>query len=345
MSKRTERWWVVVAALVLLAAVVIPRLNSTPDDVSQVVVYCAHDAVFADAILDQFRKETGIEVQVRYDEEASKSLGLSNLLIAEKDDPRCDVYWNNQTLGTIRLKEHGVLEPYRGPGYERIPARYRDPEGHWTGFAARLRVYLVATDAVPPELDAIHQRLDEPDLSRVAIAKPLFGTTLTHYSVHAAESGIEDLQQWHQSLRSRGVREVRGNASARDLVVEGICDLCFTDTDDAFAAVDRDESVAMVPVRTAGNKTICIPNSVAMIKGCRNRESAERLIEYLLSRDVEVRLANSSSRQIPLGEVNPEEIPEEVRALLPAAEEGFELSAAVEVHTDVLDWLSAEYHP
>ena len=40
------------------------------------VVYCAHDSIYADSILRDFEKETGIHVAVRYDTEATKSLGL-----------------------------------------------------------------------------------------------------------------------------------------------------------------------------------------------------------------------------------------------------------------------------
>src|SRR4029078_9618113 len=108
----------------------------------RLVVYCAHDAEFSDAILREFERQTGIPVSVRYDTEATKSLGLVNLLKSEKDHPRCDVFWNNELLGMVDLKNAGVLEPYRGTGFARIPDRYKDPDGFWVGFAARLRVFI-----------------------------------------------------------------------------------------------------------------------------------------------------------------------------------------------------------
>ena len=81
---------------------------------NQVVVYCAHDSVYSADVLNAFEKETGIEVLVKYDTEATKSLGLTELLIAEKDDAKCDVFWNNQLLGTADLASKGVLESYKG---------------------------------------------------------------------------------------------------------------------------------------------------------------------------------------------------------------------------------------
>src|SRR5262249_52592039 len=146
--------------------------------------YCAHDREFSEEILKEFERRTGIVLDVRYDTEATKSLGLVNQLLLEREHPQCDVFWNNELLGTCQLQQEGLLEPYRGPGFARIPERFRDELGHWVGFAARLRVYIVNTDRCAADVDEIENRLaDAPDLTRVAIAKPLFGTTLTHYTV------------------------------------------------------------------------------------------------------------------------------------------------------------------
>ena len=168
------------------------------------VVYCAHDAVYSKQILDDFTRQTGIRVQVRFDTEATKSLGLINLIVQERNQPRCDVFWNNELLGTKELQEQGLLAAYCGSAWQRIPARYRDPEGHWVGFAARLRVYLVNTDQLPATEEAVRDAL-QGDLSHVAIAKPMFGTTLTQYSL-MWQHGAEELKAWHADIRQRGIK-------------------------------------------------------------------------------------------------------------------------------------------
>ncbi len=56
--------------------------------------------------------------------------------------------------------------------------------------------------------------------------------------------------------------------------------------------------------------TLFIPNTVAVVKGCPNPDGARRLVNYLLSPEVEKRLAEGGAYQIPL---NPA-----VRANLPA---------------------------
>jgi iron(III) transport system substrate-binding protein len=308
-------------------------------DRDKLTVYCAHDAVFAEAILRDFEKQTGIPVAVKFDTEATKSLGLAEQIIRESAHPRCDVFWNNELLGTLDLAARGLLEPYKGTGWQRMPAQFRDADGRWTGFAARLRVIIERSDAPPWEA----RLLLSGDLSRFAMAKPLYGTTLTHYTVLWQDWSAVRLQQWHTAARQRGLREVAGNAQSKDAVVSGVCDAAFTDTDDFFEAKDAGKPVRMRPVKFENGQTICIPNTVAIIHGAPHLENARKLADFLLSAQTELALARSKSRQIPLGPVDESQLPAEVRDLLPHAARGYPLTGLLTARNECLAWLKAEY--
>jgi iron(III) transport system substrate-binding protein len=309
------------------------------------VVYCAHDSVFADGILGDFQKRTGIEVVTRYDTEATKSLSLVELLLREKDAPRCDVFWNNELLGTMDLAERGVLAGYRGTGWERIPAAFKAPDAQWAGFAARFRVHIVNTTKIAlddPRVAALARPDVSGDLSRVAMAKPLYGTTLTHYVLWWNNWGGDQLRSWHERTRQLGLRELNGNGAVKDAVAEGVCDYGFTDTDDFYDAKDAGFPVALKPVRLASGQTICIPNTVALIRGARHEAQARQLIDFLLSADTELALARSKSRQVPLGPVADELLPEEVRAMKPWVTEGVALAPLAKVRAECLEWLKTQ---
>jgi iron(III) transport system substrate-binding protein len=328
-------WIVVLAALALVA-----WAFRGGDD--RLVVYCAHDAEFSEAILRDFERDTGIPIAIQLDTEATKSLGLVNRLKLEHEHPRCDVFWNNELLGTVDLQESGALVPYRGAGFDRIPERFKDPDGHWAGFGARLRVFIVNIDRMAADEGEIQKRLaGDGDLSRCAIARPLFGTTLTHYAVLWDQWGAEPLKTWHRDLRRRGIREANGNAATKDLVAGGACDFAFTDTDDYFVAHDAGQPVAMVPARVEG-RTICIPNTVTIIRGTKKMEAAQRLVDYLLSAETELKLARSAARQIPLGMVANEEIPADVRPLTEWAKDGADLRPLLPARRAVIEWLKRE---
>ncbi len=340
----TSRVVVPLAIVAIVAALFAASASRDADDVGSdpLVVYCAHDAVFSEAILKRFERETGIRLRIRFDEEANKSLGLVNQIVAERENPRCDVFWNNQLLNTMQLQHAGLLQPYRGLGYQRMPARWRDPDGHWTGFAARLRVMIVNTGLMECSDEAIRRKLAGP-LQDVAIAKPLFGTTLSHYAVLWHAIGPDATRRWHRDLRQRGIREVQGNATVRNLVADGLCAMGFTDTDDFFGAVDRGQPVEMRPVRIPSGETICIPNTVAIIRGTKHLQQAQRLVDYLLSADVELALAGSAARQIPLGTVDLTQLPRDVRRLSDWAEDAYPLQQAAAAQRECLQWLKSEY--
>lgn len=340
-NSRTPVLWVTCLTL-LSVCVGLPFLTGESEADNALVVYCAHDSLFSEEILRQFEEQTGIRVSIRFDTEATKSLGLVNLLIAEKDHPRCDVFWNNQVLGTLELKEQGVLQPYRGPGYARIPDKFKDPQGCWVGFAARLRVWIVNTDRMSATPAALAEAQDG-DLSRMAMAKPLYGTTLSHYSLLWQLWGGARVRQWHEDLRRRGLREAAGNAAVKNLVAAGVCDFGWTDTDDFYVAADAGGPVEMLPIRLDDGRTICIPNSVALIAGSKRRQQAERLIDFLLSEETELALARSPARQIPLGSLSTDELPAEIDTLREWSEDAYDMTLLGPDRKACLTWLKSEY--
>src|ERR1051325_8292937 len=184
----------------------------------------------------------------------------------------------------MQLADEGLLLPYRGSGYDRIPAAFKDADARWAGFAARLRLWIVNTNhlAAPEEPP---QQTTKGDLDRRAIAKPLYGTTRTQYTVLWNLRGRDKLMAWHRDRRARHLREVNGNSTVKDLVAAGVCDLGWTDTDDFFEAKDDGKPVAMLPVRLDNGTTICIPNTVAIIRGTRRETEARKLEDFLLSEE------------------------------------------------------------
>jgi iron(III) transport system substrate-binding protein len=114
----------------------------------------------------------------------------------------------------------------------------------------------------------------------------------------------------------------------------------LTDTDDFFAALDAGKPVEMLPFRLQDESTICIPNTVAMIRNCPHPDTAEKLIHFLLSEATERQLAESPSRQIPLGTTSTSSLPPEVQPLLPWAAAATDPAAGADADSLVLSWLS-----
>jgi iron(III) transport system substrate-binding protein len=176
----------------------------------------------------------------------------------------------------------------------------------------------------------------------MVIAKPLYGTTRTQYTILWKLWGRDELLAWDRDRRARHLREVDGNSMVKDLVSAGVCDLGWSDTDDFFEARDEGKPVAMLPVRLQDGKTICIPNTVAIIRGTRHAAEAQKLVDFLLSEKCEMALAAAKSRQIPLGPVATARLPDEVKQLQLWAADGVSLANLGAANAECLAWLKSE---
>ena len=322
--------------LSLFTILLVLCLCSCGDRNTGLTVYCAHDAVYSQEILNAFSAETGIAVTAVFDTEATKSLGLIERIRREKTSPQCDVFWNNELLGTVQLQQEGLLQPYQGTGYARMPAHAKEPAGHWVGFGARMRVVMVNTER---SSHTAASTLDG-DLSQFAMAKPLYGTTLTHYAALWRELGAE-LPALHADRLARELNILNGNGAVKQAVAIGAVEWGWSDTDDYFLAVDSGMPVTAFPARLPSGKTIAIPNTVAIIAGTAHSAEARQLVNYLLSQKTELALANGRSRQIPLGPVPADALPEALRPWQAWAQEAVSLEDLSDARARCIAWLKA----
>jgi len=278
-----------------------------------VTVYVSTDRVFSEPVLRDYEKRTGVRVNAVYDTEETKSTGLANRLVAEKPRPQADVFWSNEPVRTLVLKSRDVLAPYRSPEAEGIPAALVDPDGYWTGFSARIRVIAYNTSLVKPDEtpQSVFDLADPKWRGQAAMADPRFGSTSFHVAALYALAGDAKMDDFFRRLKANGVRVVDGNSVVRDLVARGEVKVGLTDTDDVNVAIEDGQPVAMVLPDRDGLGVPVMPNMVSLIANAPHPEEGQRFIDYLLSPDVERKLAQSEAVQIPLhaGVPGPKNIP------------------------------------
>lgn len=270
---------------------------------SRLVVYCSVDEAFGRVVLKVFKAKTGINLDIVFDSEAGKTTGLVNKIIAEAAGrPRADVFWSSELFNTILLARRGLLEPYDSPVAADIPSRFRDPKHCWTSTAARARVLTFdPTRTVREEVPASWEALAEPRFAkRTAFANPLFGTTRGHVAAMFALWGSQRGRAFLTRLRDNGGYIADSNGATVRAVIGGRADLAATDTDDVWVAQRSGASLDLVYPDMGDGGTLLIPCSVAIVKGSRNLETARKLVDFLVSAEVERMLAQSDSRNIPV---------------------------------------------
>lgn len=267
-----------------------------------VTVYVSTDRVFSEPVLREYERRTGVRVGAVYDTEEAKSTGLANRLLAEKARPQADVFWSNEPIRTLVLKSRDVLAPYRSRSADGIPPALIDPGGYWTGFSARVRVIAYNTRAVTAEgaPQSVFDLADPEWKGQVAMADPRFGSTSFHVAALYVLAGDEKMDDFFRRLKANDVRIVDGNSVVRDLVARGEVHVGLTDTDDVSVAIENGQPVGMVLPDKDGLGVPVMPNMVSLIANAPHPEEGRRLIDYLLSADVERQLAQSAAVQIPL---------------------------------------------
>ncbi len=267
----------------------------------EVTVYVSEDQVFSEPILRDFERETGIKVNAIYDTEESKSTGVMNRLIAEKNNPQADVYWANEPIRAEVLKQKGISASYASENAKQIPSVFKDPDGYWIGFSARARVFIVH-NRVDPQPLGIAAYNDPATKGKSVIANPLFGTTTAQIAALYTVWGDKKAEEFMQKLKQNSVAISTSNGESADFVAAGVYDFSLVDSDDAVNRMRSGKPVTMVyPDQEAGGiGAFIVPNAAVLIKGAPHSKEAGVLMEYLLSKETERKLAYADCAQIPL---------------------------------------------
>ena len=267
-------------------------LVSCKQDENTLIVYTSVDRNYSEQVFNDFEEKTGIKVLPAYDSEASKTTGMVNKLIEEKENPVADVFWNGEFAQTILLKEKGILASYKSKKADDISINYKDEEGYFTAFGGRARCILVNTDLL--EYDDYPKTFadvlnDKYEASKIGIAYPIFGTTATHAAAIFADLGSDVATNFYKDLYDRNIRVVDGNATVRDLVVDGQLIFGLTDSDDALVAINKGKPVKIIwPDQGQEDRgTLIVPNTVAIIKGSASNQNAQTFVDYMLSEETE----------------------------------------------------------
>jgi iron(III) transport system substrate-binding protein len=300
---------VVLIGCVLGLAALVWFTTSSQTAKPAVVIYSAQDEDFAERLFKSFSQSRPFTIVPKYDTEATKSVSLVQELLEERENPRCDLHWNNEVLGTIRLARAGVYQPYRSPYADaHLPLR----SDLWQPFAERARVFIMNTDLLPVAADRPLSLLDLTDAkwhSKVAMAKPFFGTTATHAACLFVALGPDAAKQWFSGLRKNAVALLGGNKSVALDVAAGKYAIGLTDTDDAIHEVLAGKPVTIIYpdsaelARHPNLGTLFIPNTLALIKNAPHRDDGMLAYDAILAAEQE--LAEGGGYQFPLNPTLP----------------------------------------
>ena len=299
--RRMLRWlpWLVLLALAGALAVQFFWI-----DRRDVRVYASADPEIVEPMLGDVTALLRMKIDRRYGLQSSRAANLPQIILAEARHPRCDVFWNDEFLQTLRLARLGAFEPHESPNVAEFPEAYRASGKLWQAFALRARVLLVDTR----DVDRARWPRSIRDLtgaawrSRCAMARPISGAAAVHAACLVALWGEDQARKFFRQLRENGVQMLASEREVALAVARGEASCGLVDSDQA--AIEQLSHVwleIIYPDQGEGDPgTLYLPNTLSIVRGCRHPEAARRLVDQLLTARAATVLAKGAGAVAPL---------------------------------------------
>lgn len=257
-------------------------------------------------LFEKFTEETGIPVEVV----KAKANALIERLKAEGDKTKADLFITADAGRLGLAKDMGLLEPVSSPVLEeRIPATYRDPDGHWYGFTLRARVFVVSPKRIGNQPPLQYEDLVKPEWKGRVLSRSssnIYSQSLMASMI--AAHGQEEARAWAEGLRKNFARPPQGND--RDqirAVAAGLADVAIVNTyyvgllNDSPEKRDRDavSKVQIIYPNQENRGTHVNVSGGGVVKGSPQKEDAIKLLEFLASEEAQKSFPNGS-REFPV---------------------------------------------
>ena len=103
-----------------------------------ITLYSGQHEQTTQSLVQAFEKKTGIQVNVRYNDEDS----FADEIIAEKSHPVADVFYTENSPVLAYLQNQGLLAPVDSSTLAKTASKYNSPQGDWVGVSARVSVLI-----------------------------------------------------------------------------------------------------------------------------------------------------------------------------------------------------------
>ncbi|OMF28060.1 iron ABC transporter substrate-binding protein [Paenibacillus sp. FSL H8-0548] len=249
----------------------------------KLTVYIGFQEDHAVKAIDQFTKDTGIQAEM-----IRMSAGeILAKIRAEKDNPQASVWYGGPADTFVQAVTEDLLEPYVSPVADKIEAKYKDPDGYWTGVYVGAVAFASNKEFLAKkglEAPTKWSDLTDPKLKgEIVMASPASsGTAYTAiYSILKAfgdeERGFDYLKQLHPQVQQY---TTSGAAPGRMVGMgEAGVGILFAHDIIKYQEEGFDNLVMSFPEDGTGYET----GSIGIIKNSKNQDLAKAFVDWALS--------------------------------------------------------------
>jgi len=286
-----NRALIVLSAITILSVAVGCKDEKPSDDptrttsapvVKTVTLYSGRSEALVGPVIEQFQKDTGITVNVKY----GSSGELAGTLIEEGARSPADVYWaqDAQTLGI--LTEKGMLNELPAAILEKSESPYQAPKKDWVATSGRSRVLVYNTQKVKAEdLPKTVEELTGPAWKGRVGWAPENASFQAFVAAMVETKGEEATASWLQGMIANQPVAYPKNTPAVLATGKGEVDVALVNHYYLFQV--KAEHGAEFPIanhffKNGGAESLVNVAGISILKTSKNTEAAQAFVEYLL---------------------------------------------------------------
>ena len=294
-----------VGVAALLAAGLIAACGSASGATSgagSITLYSGQHEQTTQSLVDAFEQQTGIHVNVRYNDEDS----FADEIVTEEAPPVADVFYTENSPALEYLQEKGLLAQVDAATLGQGPAQYNSPQGDWVGVSARVSVLIYNPSLISAsQLPTSVLQLANPKYNgKLAFAagetdfQPIVTSVARAYGDTEASSWLNGIKE------NAGSHIYPDNETIADEVNRGAV---------AFGVVNQYYWYRMKAELGASNVHSKIAyfaphdpgyvvdvSGAGILKSSKNQADAQKFLAFLVSKQGQEIIADSNSYEYPL---------------------------------------------
>lgn len=257
-------------------------LTSAEAQGTTLTVYSGRSEELVAPLLEQFERETGIEVEVIYGD----TTALALTILEEGENTPADVFFAQDAGALGLLAEAGMLDELPAYIVSDVPERFRSTENLWVGVSGRARVLTYNTENVNPEdlPETIYGLTDPEWAGRIGFAP-------TNASLHAQLTamrlldGDKAMQNFVTGLLENEAVQYDGNSAAVAAVAAGEIDVALVNHYYMYRLLAENPDAPVANYYFPGGDAGSLVNvaGAAILNASDAKPLAQQFITYLLS--------------------------------------------------------------
>jgi len=274
------------AAAALLVAALAAVLPACGDDGGRLVIYSGRTRNLIDPLLQQFSEETGIAIDVVYDDSANLALAIDE----EGENTPADVFLSQSPGAVGFLDAEGFLGTLPDAVLDLVDDDFEASDGSWVGLSGRVRTLVYNTELVDPaDLPASVLDLADPAFAGQVAVAPTNGSFQDFVTAMREELGEDAAAGWLAAMAENDSPTYPNNLSivqavGRGEVPMGLVNHYYLHREQAE---DPDIPAANHFFPQGDIGSLLIVTAATVIEGTDMADEAERFIEFMLSEDAQ----------------------------------------------------------